>query len=276
MNYKVYHYLIPCIQSVQAALNGIDGEIIVVDNASSSAESTLVMGLFPSIKFIANADNKGFSKANNQALAISEGDFVLFLNPDTLLPAHALKRSLYYLKEHDFVGALGVQMVNKEGQFLPESKRAFPTPMAALFKLGGIAALFPQSGYFNQYALGNLDKDQTHQVAILAGAYLMARTQLVKSVGAFDEQFFMYGEDIDLSKKMTDSGYQNHYLGDIVIQHFKGASTNKNSSSYLHHFYHSMHLFVNKYYTGNKRWLERNLLHIAIRGSKSIALLKNR
>lgn len=260
---------------MQAALNGIEGEIIVIDNESISEESKRIMELFPSIRFITNLDNKGFSKANNQGLAIAKGNLVLFLNPDTLLPAHALKCSLDYLNNHDFVGALGVQMVNKKGQFLPESKRAFPTPLAAFFKLSGIAGLFPQSGFFNQYALGNLNKDQTHQVGILAGAYLMARTHLVKSVGGFDEQFFMYGEDIDLSKKMTDAGFQNHYLGDIIIQHFKGASTNKNSNSYLYHFYHSMHLFVNKYYAGRTSWFKRLVLLFSINLAKTIADIKN-
>ncbi len=257
------------------ALNGIEGEIIVVDNESNSVEATRIMELFPAIKFLANLENKGFSKANNQGLAIAKGDLVLFLNPDTLLPAHALKHSLDYLNNHDFVGALGVQMVNKKGQFLPESKRAFPTPLAAFFKLSGIAGLLPQSGFFNQYALGNLNKDQNHQVAILAGAYLMTRTYLVKSVGAFDEQFFMYGEDIDLSKKLTDAGFENHYLGDIIIQHFKGASTNKNNNSYLYHFYHSMHLFVNKYYSGNANLHKRLFLHFSINLAKTIAFVKN-
>lgn len=257
------------------ALNGVEGEIIVIDNESNSVEATRIMELFPAIKFLSNLENKGFSKANNQGLAIAKGDFVLFLNPDTLLSAYALKHSLDYLNHHDFVGALGVQMVNKKGQFLPESKRAFPTPLAAFFKLSGIAGLFPQSGFFNQYALGNLDKDQNHRVAILAGAYLMARTQLVKSVGAFDEQFFMYGEDIDLSKKMTDAGYENHYVGDIVIQHFKGASTNKNSISYLYHFYHSMHLFVHKYYAGSTNWFKRLVLLFGINLAKTMAQIKN-
>jgi GT2 family glycosyltransferase len=276
VNYKVYHYLVSCIQSVQAALNGIEGEIIVVDNESDSVESTRIIGQLPSIKFIANSDNKGFSKANNQALAISKGSFVLFLNPDTVLPQHALKDSLSYLSQHQSVGAVGVQMINKEGQFLPESKRAFPKPMTAFFKLSGLAHLFPRSGFYNQYALGNLDKDKVHPVEILAGAYLMVRTQLVKQIGGFDEQFFMYGEDIDLSKRLTALGFQNHYLGNIVIQHIKGASTNKNSKDYLYHFYHSMHLFVNKYYALKGHWLKRKLLHLAIRGSKSIALLKYR
>jgi GT2 family glycosyltransferase len=260
---------------VQEALNGIDGEIIVIDNESNYVESIRMMGLFPSIKLIANSENKGFSKANNQGIEMAKGEFILFLNPDTILPVNALKHSLDYLKEHDFVGAIGVQMVNKSGSFLPESKRAFPTPLAALFKLSGMADLFPLSGFYNQYALGNLDKDQIHRVDILAGAYLMARTQLVKSVGAFDEQFFMYGEDIDLSKKLTDAGYENHYLGNIVIQHFKGASTNKNSSTYLYHFYHSMHLFVNKYYAGNINWPIRFILYSFINLTKMLASIKN-
>ncbi len=276
VNYKVYHYLVSCIQSVQAAMNGIEGEIIVVDNEFNSVESTRILGLFPSIKLVVNSENKGFSKANNQALAISSGTHVLFLNPDTLLPQYALKDSLSYLSQNQPVGAIGVQMVNKEGQFLPESKRAFPRPMTAFLKLSGLAHLFPRSGFFNHYALGNLDKDKIHSVEILAGAYLMVRTQLVKQIGGFDEQFFMYGEDIDLSNRLTALGFQNHYLGNIVIQHIKGASTNKNSKDYLYHFYHSMHLFVNKYYASKGHGLKRKLLHLAIRGSKSIALLKYR
>jgi GT2 family glycosyltransferase len=261
---------------VQAAMNGIEGEIIVVDNEFNSVESTRILGLFPSIKLVVNSENKGFSKANNQALAISSGTHVLFLNPDTLLPQYALKDSLSYLSQNQPVGAIGVQMVNKEGQFLPESKRAFPRPMTAFLKLSGLAHLFPRSGFFNHYALGNLDKDKIHSVEILAGAYLMVRTQLVKQIGGFDEQFFMYGEDIDLSNRLTALGFQNHYLGNIVIQHIKGASTNKNSKDYLYHFYHSMHLFVNKYYASKGHGLKRKLLHLAIRGSKSIALLKYR
>ncbi len=257
------------------ALHEISSEIIVVDNEYNEAEIADVKRLFPSIILIENKENKGFSKANNKAIAISKGAHVLFLNPDTILPVDALKGSLDFLYKHPSVGALGLQMVNKRGQFLPESKRSFPTPMASFFKLCGIAHLFPRSGFFNKYALGNLDKDKVHPVAILAGAYLMARTQLVKSVGAFDEQFFMYGEDIDLSKKLTDAGFENYYLGNIVMQHFKGASTNKNSSSYQYHFYLSMHLFVNKYYVGKSHWLVRKLLNIAISGLKSIALLKN-
>lgn len=261
---------------MQAALNGIDGEIIVIDNESNPIEANRMIELFPSIKFIANLENKGFSKANNQGLAIANGQNVLFLNPDTVLPQHALKDSLSYLCQHQLVGAIGVQMVNKEGQFLPESKRAYPKPLTAFFKLSGFADIFPRSGFFNHYALGNLDKDKIYSVEILAGAYLMVRTQLVKQIGGFDEQFFMYGEDIDLSKRLSALGFQNHYLGNIVIQHIKGASTNKNSKDYLYHFYHSMHLFVNKHHASKSHWLERKLLHLAIRGSKSIALLKYR
>lgn len=276
VNYKVYHYLITCIQSVKAALDGIEGEIIVVDNAADPFEIAKIQALFPSIIVIENEQNKGFSKANNQALAIAKGIHVLFLNPDTILPPNALKDSLNYLMQDPAVGALGVQMVNKEGQFLPESKRAFPRPMTSFFKLSGIADLFPRSGFFNQYALGHLDKDKIHPVEILAGAYLLAKTYLVKKIGGFDEQFFMYGEDIDLSKRLTALGFQNHYLGNIVIQHIKGASTNKNSKEYLHHFYHSMHLFVNKYYAQNSQWLERKLLHLVISVAKSMAMLKKR
>lgn len=176
-----------------------------------------------------------------------------------------------YLSIHNKAGALGVQMVNKDGLFLPESKRSFPESIPAFFKLIGISKLFPESPYFNHYAL---DKNQVHQVDILAGAFMMVRGFLVKELYGFDEQFFMYGEDIDLSKRISNKGFENHYLGIIIIQHFKGMSTNKNSRHFAEHFYGSMELFVKKYYSKKSQLLTCYFLIEGIWAAKKIALLR--
>lgn len=275
VNYKVYDYLIPCLNSVRLAIRDIEAEIIVVDNDSKKKLIQSIESEFKEVVFIKNNDNKGYSKANNQALQISSGTNVLFLNPDTIIPPNALIKCLQYFEIHENVGALGVQMVNKSGLFLSESKRSFPQPISAFFKLTGIAKLFPNSSFFNHYAIGGLDKNQIHKVDVLAGAFMMVRGFLVKDLNGFDEQFFMYGEDIDLSKRIVDKGFENHYLGNIIIQHFKGMSTNRNSHLFVKHFFGSMELFVQKYYPGNTNWFMRALLIICIKLAKSFAMIKN-
>ncbi len=276
VNYQVYNYLIPCLSAVKLAITEIEAEIIVVDNDSKNDLVQPIESEFKEVIFIKNKHNKGFSKANNQALQISKGLFVLFLNPDTLIPPNALTECVNYLTSHSKVGALGVQMINKNGDFLSESKRSFPQPISAFFKLTGIAKLFPNSRFFNHYALGGLDKNQIHKVDVLAGAFMMVRSSLIKELHGFDEQFFMYGEDIDLSKRITNKEFENHYLGNIIIQHFKGMSTNKNSHHFVEHFFGSMKLFVQKYYPKNTNWFKRGVLIIGISIARGLALVQNR
>jgi GT2 family glycosyltransferase len=261
---------------VRLAIRGIDAEIIVVDNESNIDKIQSVETKFKEVIFIKNNDNKGFAKANNQALQISKGFNVLFLNPDTIIPPNTLIECLNYFSDHNKVGAIGVQMVNKEGLFLPESKRSFPQPISAFFKLMGISKMFPNSHFFNHYAMGELDKNHVHKVEVLAGAFMMVRGSLIKELQGFDEQFFMYGEDIDLSKRITNKGFENHYLGNIIIQHFKGMSTNKNSQHFIEHFFGSMELFVAKYYTNKSQRITKYCLICAIGIAKKIAFLRRR
>lgn len=276
VNYRVYPYLADCIRSVQQSLSGIESEIIVIDNESVPAEIGAVQNRFPDIQVITNFTNNGYSKANNQGLAISRGEFVLFLNPDTLVPENALRACVNYLQQHPRVGALGVRMVNEEGVFLPESKRAFPTPLTALFKLSGLATLFPNSAVLNRYALGNLEESANHRVEVLAGAFLMTRKSILDQLGGFDERFFMYGEDVDLSRRILDLNYENHYLGTVTILHYKGASTDRYSSRYNQYFYNSMKLFVEKYYPGSRGWAGRQILNSGIYLFQQGARIKNR
>ncbi len=275
VNYKVYPYLAKCIASILKAIDPTETEIIVVDNESDPIAIQQIIQEYPHIITICNTTNIGYSKANNQGLFISKGEYILFLNPDTIVSTPTILYALQYLSLHKKVGAVGVRMLNEEGVFLPESKRAYPNPITALFKIMGLDKLFPRSAYFNRYALGNLNALQIHKIEVIAGAFFMSRKKILIELGGFDEQFFMYAEDIDLSIRILHLGYENHYLGNHSILHYKGASTNKNSIAYHNYFYHSMKLFVQKYYSKNTQWVIRTILLMSINMVKIMALLKN-
>ncbi|MFY7979817.1 MAG: glycosyltransferase family 2 protein, partial [Sediminibacterium sp.] len=254
VNYRVYPYLDTCLQAVSAALRGLDAEIIIVDNDMDEAKQAKLEAKFPSVQWICLRQNIGFARANNLAVNKSLGKYILFLNPDTLIPPPMLKEAVQYLITYPKVGLVGVQMMDGDGHFLPESKRDQPSLMGSIFKLTGWAKLFPRSAFFNSYALGHLDKNQVHAVPVLAGAFMMMPAELTKKIGGFDESFFMYGEDIDLSLRVLQQGFENHYLGHLTITHYKGASS-KQDPAYLTHFYGSMIIFIDKYrhlYGGSK------------------------
>lgn len=246
VNYRVYPYLDACLRAVSAALSELNAEIIVVDNDTDETKQIVLANDFPKVQWICLTQNLGFAKANNLALQKVVGKYILFLNPDTSIQPNTLKDAVQYLTLNPAVGAVGVQMRNGDGHFLPESKRDQPSLMGSLFKLMGLAKHFPKSALFNSYALGHLDKNQVHVVPILAGAFIMMPTELIKKMGGFDESFFMYGEDIDLSLRVLHQGFENHYLGNLTITHYKGASS-KQDPAYLDHFYGSMIIFLNKY-----------------------------
>jgi len=249
VNYNVKHYLEQCLCSVRAAVSGMEAEIFVVDNDSTDGSLSFLQPIFKDVRFISNDTNLGFAKANNQALQLCRGKYVLFLNPDTLVPEDALAKAVYYMQEHPEAGALGIRMIDGNGHFLPESKRAFPTPLASLFKLTGFASLFPRSAFFNKYALGNLDQHTSQSVQVLAGACMLVEKQILDTLSGFDERYFMYGEDIDLSYRIVEAGYQNHYFAGTTVLHFKGKSSRKQSFEYVKLFYGAMLLFVKKQYT---------------------------
>jgi GT2 family glycosyltransferase len=264
VHYKVKYFLEQCLYAVQKAVKDIDAEILVVDNASQDGSITYLQPKFSSIKFIENTTNIGFGKANNQALVLAKGRFILFLNPDTIIAEDSLQKAIDLLEADKKVGACGIQMLDGGGRFLPESKRAFPNLRPALFKLIGLSALFPTSAYFNTYALGHLPANQNHPVAVLAGAFMMVKREVLDKTGAFDEQFFMYGEDIDLSYRIEKAGYKNYYLGETCILHFKGESTLKGSLNYVQLFYSAMIIFVKKHYTSSGSKVFSSLLQVAI------------
>jgi len=239
-------------------------ECFVIDNGSTDGSLAYLQPLFPSIRFIENGENPGFAKANNQVLPLCTGEYVLFLNPDTLVPEDALRLCLSYIKEQPAAGALGVRMIDGKGRFLPESKRSFPSPLTAFFKLTGLAALFPRSGLFNRYALGNLNEFVNHKVAVLAGACLLVKRELLLQLQGFDESYFLYGEDIDLSYRIRQAGYENHYFAGATILHFKGESAGSNSLRHVKYFYEAMQVFVRKHYRGSGGKLLVLFLQVAI------------
>ena len=246
------------------AVKGIEAELFVVDNASGDGSIEYLQPLFPSVHFIGNTVNLGFAKANNQALAFCKGEYVLFLNPDTLVPENGLKKCIAYISSQPLAGALGVRMLDGAGNFLPESKRSFPTPMVAFFKMMGFASLFPKSGVFNRYALGHLDEHKNQTVEVLAGAFMLVKKEVLLQLNGFDEKYFLYGEDIDLSYRIQKAGFENHYFAETQIIHFKGESSARNQFSRLKFFYQAMLVFVQKHYHTGSSKLFSFFLQIAI------------
>ena len=270
------HFLEQCLYSLRQALQGIDAEVWVVDNASTDGSVDHLRPHFPEVKWVVNEKNEGFARANNKALIMSSGDHVLFLNPDTLLPEECLGKCLLFMQQVPEAGALGIRMVDGSGRFLPESKRAFPGPITSLYKLFGLSALFPRSKTFSRYYLGHLSPKKNHAVDVLAGAFMLVRREVLELTGGFDERFFMYGEDIDLSYRISrtplpsGNGYwKNYYFSDASIIHFKGESTKKGTLNYVLLFYKAMVQFVRKHYSRGRAGLFLGLLYLAI-GARAI------
>ena len=264
VNYNVKHFLEQCLFSVQKACLGIDAEIIVVDNNSTDGSRAFLEPAFPAVRFIWNSSNDGFAKANNQGLAQAKGEYILFLNPDTILSEDSIENCLSFFKQHKEAGALGIKMIDGSGKFLKESKRAFPSPLTSLFKLSGLAVLFPRSKIFARYHMGHLSENENHEVDVLAGAFMMIPKKVLTEIGNFDEHFFMYGEDVDLSYRIQKAGYKNYYFAKSPIIHFKGESTKRGSLNYVRLFYKAMNLFVKKHYRGSRAGIFILLIQLAI------------
>ena len=249
----------------------MDAEVIVVDNNSTDESVEYLQKIFPRVKFIANKENTGYAKANNQGWQIAAGDYILFLNPDTILGEDCLQQSVYILQRNNSLGALGIHMLDGSGRFLPESKRGFPSLRASFFKLSGLIKIFPRSKTIARYYLGHLPEKENNEVDVLTGAYMMVKKQVLEKTGGFDERFFMYGEDIDLSYRIKQAGYKNYYLADSSIIHFKGESTQKNIA-YTKLFYKAMGIFVEKHYEKQSRLFSIMVrMAIAVRGIVSFA-----
>lgn len=251
VNYNVKEFLTQCLDSIFKSQTQYNYEVIVIDNSSRDSGRDEICSTFKDITWIDNSENVGFGRANNQGFSHAKGVYTLILNPDTVLQEDTLEKCISYLLAHPEVGGLGIKGLDGSGQFLPESKRALPTPLVALWKITGLSAIFPKSSVFARYHLGHLSAEENHEVDILVGCFMMVPTQLLLSVGGFDPQYFMYGEDIDLSYELQKTGHKNIYFSDSQIIHYKGESTKRGSLNYVRMFYKAMVLFAKKQFTGS-------------------------
>lgn len=275
VNYNVRYFLEQALLSVERATVDLEAEVWVVDNNSADTSVAMVRERFPWVRLIANPGNPGFSVANNQAIRESTGKYVLLLNPDTVVEEDTFHRCFDFMEAHPDAGGLGVKMIDGQGSFLPESKRGLPTPWVAFTKAFGLARLFPRSRRFNHYHLGYLDQNETHEVEILAGAYMWMRRKALDEVGLLDEDFFMYGEDIDLSYRLIKGGYKNYYLPTTSIIHYKGESTKRGSLNYVRVFYQAMIIFARKHFVGSQARLLTGLMQLAIYVRAALTVVAN-
>lgn len=273
VNYNVVHFLEQCLNSVVKALKDIDSEVFVVDNNSVDGSVAMVKEKFPQVKLIENKKNYGFSYANNQAIKQAKGEYILLLNPDTLVEEDTFEKCIDFMDQHPDAGGLGVKMIDGKGNFLPESKRGLPTPFVAFCKIFGLSMLFPKSKKFGKYHLGYLDKDKIWKVDVLSGAFMLLRKKVLDEIGYLDEEFFMYGEDIDISYRITQSGYTNYYFPETTIIHYKGESTKKGSINYVRVFYNAMIIFAKKHFSKKHAKSFSFLINFAIYFRAFIAII---
>jgi len=238
VSYNVRTFITECIDSVIKAIDGLDGEIIVVDNCSKDDTVEYLKEYYPNISLIDNKNNVGFARANNQAIRQSQSDYVLLLNPDTIVYENTIKETLAFMDDHSEAGGAGVCMLTREGKPAPESRRSIPTPWISLLKM---------LGFTQKYYMSYLPWDKPNQIEVISGAFFMLRRKALDQIGLLDEDYFMYGEDIDLSYRLLKGGWQNWYLPFKII-HYKGESTQKSSFRYVHVFYQAMLIFFRKHY----------------------------
>ncbi|MDX1939711.1 MAG: glycosyltransferase family 2 protein, partial [Saprospiraceae bacterium] len=264
VNYNVKYFLEQVLLSARKASRNLEVETWVVDNNSVDDSVEMVQEKFPEVKLIANKQNVGFSKANNQAIHLSSGEYVLLLNPDTVVQENTFEKCIAFMDAHAETGGLGVRMIDGSGKFLPESKRGFPTPWVAFCKTFGLSSLFPTSKLFNHYHVGYLPEYDINEIEVLAGAFMLLRRSVLDKIGLLDESFFMYGEDIDLSYRIIKANYKNYYFPDTTIIHYKGESTKKGSLNYVRVFYQAMIIFARKHFRGRQASLFVLMLQAAI------------
>ena len=274
VNYNVKFYLEQCLESVRRASQGLQTEVFVVDNLSTDGSVEYLCERFPEVTFIENKENVGFARANNQAIRQSKGKYVLLLNPDTIVGEDTLRQCVEFMETHPEAGGAGAYMLHVDGTFAPESRRGLPTPFVAFCKMTGLTKLFPKSCLFGRYYMRYLDENEVNEIEVISGAYMMLRRETLDKVGLLDEDFFMYGEDIDLSYRVVQGGWKNYFLP-VRMLHYKGESTVKNSYRYVYTFYEAMRLFFRKHYS-HYSWIISLPINLAIWAQSFIVYFGNR
>ena len=247
LNYNVRYFLEQCVLSVQEALSNIDGEIIVVDNNSSDASCQMMKTRFPNVKLIENKTNSGFPKGNNIGVAEAKGEYICILNPDTVVAEDTFEKILAFAEKQSDLGIVGCKLIDGTGNFLPESKRGIPTPWVAFTKITGLYHFFPKNKLFNQYYAQDLNENETGKAAILVGAFMVMKRDLYSDLKGFDENCFMYSDDIDLSYRALLQGKSNYYFHETSVIHYKGESTVKDKM-YMKRFQEAMNFFYKKHF----------------------------
>ena len=271
VNYNVKYFVEQCLKSLRKALRNIESEVIVVDNHSKDGSVEYLKERFPEVKVISSQHNLGFARANNIAINRSLSEYVLLLNPDTVVGERTIEECVTFMDDHKNAGGVGVMMLKSNGEKALESRRGLPTPMTAFYKMCGLCAKHPKNKKFGKYYMGFLPWDEAAQIEVISGAYCMLRRKAIEQVGLLDEDFFMYGEDIDLSYRLLKGGWENWYLPMPII-HYKGESTQKSSFRYVHVFYEAMLIFFKKHYSAASWWLTIPI-KLAIYAKASTALL---
>ena len=272
VNYNVKHYLYQCLDSLYRAVKDIETEVYVVDNHSRDRSVNYVSRRFHDVNYVESNHNLGFARANNIAIRQSSGEYVLLLNPDTVVGEDTIEHVLEFMDQHPNAGGVGVKMLKADGTRAMESRRGLPTPMTSFYKMTGLCKRFPQSRRFGHYYMSYLPWEKEAQIEVISGAFCMLRRSALMKVGLLDEDFFMYGEDIDLSFRLVKGGFENWYLPETIL-HYKGESTQKSSFRYVHVFYEAMLIFFRKHYGSSSLWLTLPI-KVAIYLKASLALVQ--
>ena len=247
VNYNVKEFLQNLIHSIEKASSNLKKEIIIIDNASDDGSVDFIREKFPQIKLIANQKNLGFGKANNIGLKEATGKFILLINPDTIVAEDTFEKMIKFFESNDSAGLAGCKILNPDGTLQLACRRSFPGPWTSFTKVTGLSSLFPSSKIFARYNLTYFDENQTYEVDAISGSFMMMRKEVYEKVGGFDEQFFMYGEDLDLCYRIQKDGFKVYYVHSTQIIHYKGESTKRSSFDETKVFYSAMHLFVKKH-----------------------------
>jgi len=276
VNYNTCKLTLDCLQSVFASKMGYTFEVIVIDNHSidSSVESIFIE--YPQVTMIANDDNTGFAKANNQGMALAKGRYVLLLNSDTLISEDTLETMILFMDQNPTIGASGCKIILPDGALDKACKRGFPTPSASFYYAFGISRLFPDRPKFNQYQLGHLDPDEEYPVDCLVGAFMMIRRETMEEVGGLDETFFMYGEDIDWCYRIKQAGWGIYYYPRTSIVHYKGGSARRRPTRIIYEFHRAMFVFHRKHYKDQYFWGINMVIYTGIGLKFTMELLKNK
>ncbi|GGI46200.1 glycosyl transferase [Paenibacillus marchantiophytorum] len=276
LNYKTRELTLACLESVFSSSTSYNYEIILIDNASNDSIIQAINEQYPQVVTIANTDNVGFSKANNQGIRVAKGRYVLLLNSDTIVQPDTMDTMLHFMDENPPVGASGCKIVLPDGSLDKACKRGFPTPSASFYYAFGFSKLFPKKPRFNQYQLGYLNPDEEYPIDSLVGAFMLIRREAIEQVGMLDEEFFMYGEDIDWCYRIKQAGWVNYYYPRTHIVHHKGASSRRKPFKIIYEFHRAMILFHNKHYRQKYSWLTNAIVYLGVGLKFVLSLARNK